>query len=85
MSPTQLCLSFRTSPFPLFLSLLPGAESGPTRNGAVIFVGMDTPELPWSEVIAAKNSAEKEGKAYICPGVSWVLSCEWGNVEGDGC
>lgn len=30
---------------------------------------MDTPELPWSEVMAAKSSAEKEGKAYICPGV----------------
>ncbi|CAN0343016.1 unnamed protein product [Pylaiella littoralis] len=37
------------------------------RDGAVIFVGMDTPELPWSEVMAAKNAAEKDGKAYICP------------------
>lgn len=39
-----------------------------SRDGAVIFVGMDTPELPWSEVLAAKNAAEKDGKAYICPG-----------------
>eukprot|EP00904_Undaria_pinnatifida_P010142 jgi/Undpi1/6258/HiC_scaffold_20.g08742.m1 len=37
------------------------------RDGAVIFVGMDTPELPWSEVMAAKSAAEKDGKAYICP------------------
>ncbi|CAM9361477.1 unnamed protein product, partial [Hapterophycus canaliculatus] len=37
------------------------------RDGAVIFVGMDTPELPWSEVVAAKTAAEKDGKAYICP------------------
>ncbi|CAM9395188.1 unnamed protein product, partial [Ectocarpus sp. 8 AP-2014] len=37
------------------------------RDGAVIFVGMDTPELPWSEVVAARSSAEKDGKAYICP------------------
>lgn len=38
------------------------------REGAVIFVGMDTPELPWAEVIAAKNAAEMESNAYICPG-----------------
>ena len=38
------------------------------RDGAVIFVGMDTPELPWVEVLAARQSAEKDGKAYICPG-----------------
>lgn len=37
------------------------------REGAVIFVGMDTPELPWAEVIAAKNAAEMESNAYICP------------------
>ncbi|CAM9288773.1 unnamed protein product [Ascophyllum nodosum] len=37
------------------------------RDGAVIFVGMDTPELPWVEVLAARQSAEKDGKAYICP------------------
>lgn len=39
------------------------------RDGAVIFVGMDTPELPWSEVMAAKSAAEKDGRAYICPGL----------------
>lgn len=38
------------------------------RDGAVIFVGMDTPELPWTEVLAARHAAEKDGKAYICPG-----------------
>ncbi|CAM9215314.1 unnamed protein product, partial [Sphacelaria rigidula] len=37
------------------------------RDGAVVFVGMDTPELPWSEVMAAKNAAEMENNAYICP------------------
>ena len=29
---------------------------------------MDTPDLPWVEVLAARHSAEKDGKAYICPG-----------------
>lgn len=38
------------------------------RDGAVIFVGMDTPELPWTEVLAARHAAEKDDKAYICPG-----------------
>ena len=38
------------------------------RDGAVIFVGMDTPELPWTEVLAARHAAEKDNKAYICPG-----------------
>lgn len=32
-------------------------------------MGMDTPELPWSEVVTAKNVAELERSAYICPGM----------------
>lgn len=57
-------------------------------------MGMDTPELPWAEVLAAKSSAEKDGKAYICPGVcacayahlreKWVLRGE-DCAGGGGC
>ncbi|CAN0139534.1 unnamed protein product [Discosporangium mesarthrocarpum] len=36
------------------------------RNGAVVFVGMDTPELPWIEVRAAAAAA-RDGHAYVCP------------------
>lgn len=56
--------------FLIGLSLAATSASLPQRrDGAVIFVGMDTPELPWSEVVAAKTAAEKDGKAYICPGM----------------
>eukprot|EP00903_Cladosiphon_okamuranus_P008480 g8147.t1 len=65
--PVSAGTALRESGLTMILEAALASARSRERDGAVIFVGMDTPELPWSEVMAAKTSAETEGKAYICP------------------